>query len=238
MPRKKVEKEEEPKKKKKVVKEEVVEEIVEETEENTEEVQEKKINPVLKVFGLVLKIMFYVFIIAFVLVVILQRISGNSFSIFGYRMFNVVSGSMEPKYNIGDVLISKETAPEDIKIGDAISYEGEKGDFKGKVITHEVVGIYKDGGKYIYKAKGLANLVEDPSITQDQLYGVVVYKSVVLSFIYKIVSTKIGFYACIILPLMYILGSEFINMLLDREDQKRRNKKNKPKKKKIIYVEE
>ena len=35
-------------------------------------------------------------------------------------MFTVVSGSMEPKYKIGDVLIAKEKDPSKIKVGDAI----------------------------------------------------------------------------------------------------------------------
>lgn len=219
MPRKKVEKEEEPKKKKKVVKEEVVEEIVEET---TEEVQEKKINPVLKVFGLVLKIMFYVFIIAFVLVVILQRISGNSFSIFGYRMFNVVSGSMEPKYNIGDVLISKDVEADQIKVGDVISYFGQSGSFADKVVTHEVVSIEMDAnGKRIYHTKGLVNVIEDPIVYEDQVFGVVKYKSILLSLIYKVVGKPWGMFVFVVLPMIYIIGSEILGFMLEKEEEKR-----------------
>ena len=58
---------------------------------------------------------FIVFIIfAFVLMVCLQRFSGNKISFLNYRMFTVVTGSMEPKYKIGDVLIAKEKDPSEI----------------------------------------------------------------------------------------------------------------------------
>ena len=52
------------------------------------------------------------FVLAFVFIVCLQRFSDNKFSFMSYRMFTVVTGSMEPKYNIGDVLIAKETEPD------------------------------------------------------------------------------------------------------------------------------
>ena len=48
--------------------------------------------------------------------------------------------------------------------------------------------------KIYFRAKGLANMVEDPIVSSDQLYGKVIYKSLIVSFIYKIVSTSIGFY--------------------------------------------
>ena len=74
----------------------------------------------------------------FLIVVCLQRFSNNKISLFNYRMFTVASGSMEPEYNIGDVLIAKKKDADKIKVGDTISYLGEKGGFKDKVITHRV----------------------------------------------------------------------------------------------------
>ena len=59
-----------------------------------------------------------------------QRVTNNDFSIGGIRIFTIVTGSMEPKYKIGDVLIAKETEPSKIKIGDAISYLAKKSQLK------------------------------------------------------------------------------------------------------------
>jgi signal peptidase len=138
-------------------------------------------------------------------------------------MFTVISGSMKPKYDIGDVLISKKIDAADLKVGDTISYLGEAGDFRNKVITHQIVGINKDeNGKYIFRAKGLANLVEDPIVYERQLYGKVIYRSFILSIIYKIVGTNLGFYLFIIIPLIYIIGSEIISTLLNKEEKRRK----------------
>jgi len=190
------------------------------------EKQNKKKN-IFKIIKAIVKTIFFILIVGFILVVCLQRFSGNKISFFDYRMFTVISGSMKPKYDIGDVLISKKTNAKDIEIGDTISYLGMKGDFKNKVITHQVIGIEKDNnGNIIFRAKGLANLVEDPIVYESQLYGVVVYRSVILSTIYKIVATKLGFYLFIILPMVFIIGSEIVSSLLEKEEKRREKLKN------------
>ncbi|MBQ8132706.1 MAG: signal peptidase I [Bacilli bacterium] len=179
-----------------------------------------------KICRSVVNIAVVVLVIAFVLIVCLQRFSNNCISFFNYRMFTVISGSMEPKYKVGDVLVAKEVAPEKVKVGDTISYLGKVGQFNDKVITHEVVEITKDeNGKLLFHTKGLANLVEDPIVGQDQLYGVVVYRSFIMSSIYKIVGTTVGMFIFIIIPIFYILGSEIITAMLEKEEERRSKSK-------------
>ena len=183
-----------------------------------------KNNKIFKILKTIFNVIVGIALAAFIIVVCLQRFSGNKLSFFNYRMFTVVSESMKPKYDIGDVLIAKEVEPSEVKVGDTISYQGMHGDLANKVITHQVVKIEVDeNGKYLFHAKGLANIVEDPVLTEDQLYGVVVYKSFILSLVYRIVGTSIGFYLFIIVPILYIIGSEVIGVMLEREE-KRRNK--------------
>lgn len=183
-------------------------------------------NKVAKIILATLRVIFIVLFVAFILMVCLQRFSGNKFSFFNLRMFTVASGSMEPKYKIGDVLISKETKPEDVKEGDVISYLGASGSFKDKVITHQVMSIEQDSnGKYMFHTQGLTNIVEDPLVYEDQLYGVVVYKVMLLSVVYKIVGTKLGLFICVVLPLLYIIGSEFLVFMIDKEEDRRSRSK-------------
>ena len=138
---------------------------------------------ILKIIKKIVDIILVVFVLAFVLVVCLQRFSNNELSVFGYRMFTVVSGSMLPEYEIGDVVISKNIPTKDIKVGDDVSYLGASGTFKGKVVTHRVVNIDKDvDGKLVFHTKGTANLVEDPLVYENQIYGVVWKKDKMLSY--------------------------------------------------------
>ena len=174
-----------------------------------------------KIIKNVLNVVVTVFVILFVLVVFLQRFSNNRISFFDYRLFTVVTG-MTPKYEIGDVLIAKEVEPQDIKKGDTISYLGRSGTFKDKVVTHQVVDIEQDqDGNYIFHTKGLANLIEDPIVYEDQLYGVVQAKATILSFIYKVIGTPIGMLIFVVIPILYIVGSEIIIALLEKEERRR-----------------
>ncbi len=189
-------------------------------------IKQLKENKIINIISKILNAIVIFLVIAFILVVFLQRFSDNKLSFFNYRMFTVISGSMEPRYKIGDVLVSKEVEPSEIKVGDTISYLGKSGSFKDKIITHEVVEINKDeNGDYIFHSKGLTNIVEDPIVYESQLYGVVKYRVVTLSLIYKIVGTKIGFYLFIILPLIFVIGNEFISVLLAKEEKRRSNSK-------------
>ena len=174
-----------------------------------------------KICTILFKIVVFLLMVGFILSVCLQRFSNNKLSIFNYRMFTVISGSMEPKYKIGDVLIAKELKPEKIKVGDTISYLGRVGSFRDKVVTHQVTKIEKIDSKYVFHTKGLTNIVEDPTVYEDQLYGKVIYKSKLISLVYKIVSTNVGFYLFIIIPIVYIISSEIIITLLDKEEKKR-----------------
>lgn len=180
-------------------------------------------NKVFKISMKIVRFIAFILLMGFVIVVCMQRFSNNRMSFFNYRMFTVISGSMEPKYNIGDVLISKNVDPSTIRVGDPISYIGTKGDLRDKVITHEVTEVKKDeNGKYVFRAKGIKNIVEDPEdVLEEQLLGVVVYRSIILSFLYRIISTSVGFYILIIIPLMYIIGYEIINVMLKKEEKRR-----------------
>lgn len=181
-------------------------------------------NRVYRIVRGIINVILAIFCLLFVLVVCLQRFSNNELSFFNYRMFTVASGSMEPRYNIGDVLIAKKVSPEQIKAGDSISYLGKKGGFAGMTITHEVISIEIDsGGNYIYHTKGLSNIVEDPVVEYDQVYGKIIHKSEILSFIYMLVGSKYGIFLFIIIPLFYIIGSEILSFMLEMEER-RRNK--------------
>jgi len=80
-------------------------------------------------------------------------------SFFGIKTYVIISGSMEPNLNIGDIVIARsiENQEEEIKVGDIISYR------KGhSVITHRIVDIKKDeNGILRITAKGDNNNVKD-----------------------------------------------------------------------------
>lgn len=98
----------------------------------------------------------------------------NNISILGFRQYVVATGSMEPEYNIGDLIVIRETTKEEIKIGDIINYTSENGI---DTITHRVVDIIEKDGQNYYRTKGDNNNSEDSELVKySQVKGKLVFK--------------------------------------------------------------
>ena len=166
-----------------------------------------------------IKVVVWIFVLLVIFVILVQRIFNNRVSIGSYRMFTVVTGSMDPVYRVGDVVISKEVDPSTIKKGDDVVYLGEKNDFKDKIVTHRVIKIEKKDGEYYFTTKGIANDYSDPVISSDQIYGKVVYKPVVLSFLSGILNTKLGFYLLIFVPVAFLIFLEILDYIKRKEGE-------------------
>ena len=132
-----------------------------------------------KKLGMILKIITYPFIALIILLVFyagyLKYIKHeDDINILGFRQYVVATGSMEPQYNIGDLIITKEKAKEEIKTGDIINYISND---KTNTVTHRIVDIVKKDGQIFYRTKGDNNNSEDSELVNyNQVKGVLVFK--------------------------------------------------------------
>lgn len=173
---------------------------------------------VLKIMLMILKIIATLFVILVFAIIFLQRVSGNKLNLGGYAMYTVVSESMLPKYELFDMLLSKEVALNDINVGDDIVYLGQKSNFKDKIVTHRVIEINKN--TQVIKTKGINNNTEDPEITYSQVLGKVVHKSNILSMISHVVNNIYGFYFVVFVPLTVIIFLEIVQTVNERKQLK------------------
>ena len=89
--------------------------------------------------------------------------------LFGYQIYDVVSGSMEPEIPVDSVVYVKETLPEEIKEGDVAAFRSS-----GSVIIHRIVEKRIVEGQFI--TKGDANTqVDIEKIPYDAMIGVVTF---------------------------------------------------------------
>lgn len=148
--------------------------------------------------------------VGFCLIVTVQIVSRGYASFFGYSAFRVVTGSMEPTLGVGEALICRRTPIEQIKAGDIICYLSDAGQTRGAVITHRVIALSEEEGQPLLTTRGDANLVSDADpVGADALIGRVVWHSGKESFFTDTLSFftgKIGFLACIVFPVLLIVG--------------------------------
>ena len=77
--------------------------------------------------------------------------------VFGYEMYTVISGSMEPSIPTGSLVYIKDMEPQDVADGDVIAFYG--GHDSNAIITHRVVKNRVVMGEFV--TKGDANEKED-----------------------------------------------------------------------------
>lgn len=124
----------------------------------------------------------------------------------GIKTYVIISGSMEPSLQIGDIVIVKKVAQNELKQGDIISYrQGQS------VITHRIAEVIDKEGEVEYKTKGDNNNAEDSGILSYEMIEGKVVKHISQIGKIAIILQKKGTIIFIILILyIYILHSSSI----------------------------
>lgn len=162
----------------------------------------------------IIKVICTIFLVLLIAVLAIQRFSNNKIAIGGFRVFNVVTTSMVPEYEVGDVVVVKKVPVEDLKLGDDITYLGRVESFKDRVVTHRLIEIQeREDGKTYYKTQGIANDLPDPEIEEDQIFGKVVYKCLVISALAKLMNNMTLFYIVVFIPLAILIMLQIKDMV-------------------------
>lgn len=170
---------------------------------------------ILRALGIAL-IVLEVVIIIFLVV---SRAQGTPPTLFGYQMYFIRTGSMSPYLEPGDVIISKKYDGGELKAGrddgDVVTYWGE---VRGKtdLITHRVIDVYED----TVITQGDDNNLKDPPITKDEIEAVMVYKTVIIDKIYRVISTAWGFWLFVFAPIAALIVSEIVSLVKELKKEK------------------
>lgn len=183
-------------------------------------IEKLKNNKVLKILTMIIKAIVSLFIVIVVSIIFIQRISDNKLTLGGYSIYTIVTESMVPKYNVGDMVISKKVPFTELKVEDDITYLGNKSGFAGKIVTHQIIKVDKINGKNYLHTKGIANPVEDPLVEENQVLGKVIMKSTILSLISKVVNNPYGFYFVIFVPFAILLVMQIIDFIEEKKESK------------------
>ena len=128
-----------------------------------------------KLLNVIGNVIFYVVLISLLsvsFIMIKSYKEGIQPSIMGNKFFTVLTGSMEPTIMTGDLIISKETPPNEIREGDIITFGSLN---SNNITTHRVKEVVNNNGKIEYVTQGDANNVKDPNnVPEEVLIGKVV----------------------------------------------------------------
>lgn len=180
------------------------------------EIQKKVILKTLKYIGNTL-IMLTCIILTFIIIISCITIfdstthPGKTPSAFGYKAMTVITGSMKPQFNPGDLVIAANLNDlNSVKVGSIITYINKE----NVLVTHRVLKINNKDGINTYITKGDANpTVDVEPVSTNQLQGTYKTKIAYLGYACMFVKSSVGMISLIVIPLIIILGIELMEFL-------------------------
>lgn len=153
-------------------------------------------------------------------------------SIFGYRYYNVLTGSMSPVYNVGDMIFVKiSDKGSDINVGDVITFNPSLD--SDAYLTHRVtekIENYEGTEKTCFRTKGDANDSSDSFlIEEDRVVGKVTFGIPALGSIVTFV--KIRWYLIVPVIIMILIFFKLLKKYFlmgaedDEDDQNKEDEK-------------
>lgn len=163
-----------------------------------------------------------IFILIISIVVITLSLTSKSSGVpnlFGYAPLSVQSDSMKPEFVEGDLIISKVAdGSETLKVGDVVSFQDEIG---GEYVinTHRISRIEEDPDTKVQKfyTKG-DNAPEEDENYKLKSYILAVYTGTKITGLGKVLGflrTQLGFFLCILLPMILFFVYEAIRVILN-----------------------
>lgn len=130
--------------------------------------------------------------------------------VFGYQMYIVLSGSMSPAFDAGSLIFLKPENPENIAVGDIITFRPPSGE--GELTTHRVVQVNREDG-LSFITRGDANDVNDQHpVMADKVIGRVEHSVPYAGYLMSFGQSKTGIICLVMIPGALIIIFELRNL--------------------------
>jgi len=122
--------------------------------------------------------------------------------LFGGRVDDIGSGSMEPELDAGTMVVSQRVSPSSIAVGDIIVFRSATA---GNMICHRVYEIRRSGLEFI--TKGDAYQDPDPApVSAGSVVGRITFHAPFMGNIVAFIKTLPGLIIFLVLPGLFITG--------------------------------
>lgn len=190
-----------------------------------------KSNDVKKVFDIAYKIYHFVakvFLYSILIILILVAVGFSAYVIDLVKniksgetkppllgAYVIISPSMVPTIKVEDAIIILRQEPEQLKVGDIITFNSSDPRYSGLTITHRIVGIEKSNdGNLLFRTKGDNNNTEDTSlVSTDNIYGRVILKIPKIGYIQYILTQSYGWLLLVVIPCLGIVIYDIIKLV-------------------------
>lgn len=122
----------------------------------------------------------------------------------------VLTDSMLPEISSGDLIICNTLEPEEVQVGDVISFFDPMGSGTA-VVTHRVLEIVEEDGELSYRTKGDNNNAEDQVLVPEKnLVGIYRSRIPMLGNVAMFMQTTPGLILCVVCPVLLMVGYDML----------------------------
>jgi signal peptidase I len=167
-------------------------------------------------------------IAALAVLILTSRMNDGTPTVFGYRFYSVLTGSMtgpfKDSFNAGSLILVKPIKPEDIKTGDIITFDRKSTD--SKLTTHRVKVVNVDSdGNLSFTTKGDANAVQDSvPVPANIVKGKVIWHIPQAGDVIRFAQTSTGMIFTVFIPAGAIVTYEIYIFYLEHAERKKKKK--------------
>ncbi|MBQ9954113.1 MAG: signal peptidase I [Eggerthellaceae bacterium] len=165
----------------------------------------------LTVIGVIMCIVLIPLLVMNVILIVKSYTSDEVPSVGGHLPLIVLTDSMYPEIQSGDLIICDVVEPEEVAEGDVIAFFDPAGNGQ-TIVTHRVQAISELGGQIAWQTKGDANNVEDRDLVPAENLVAVYdgFRIPGLGDVAMFMQTTPGLIVCVVLPLLLLIAYDMV----------------------------
>lgn len=131
-------------------------------------------------------------------------------SIGGVLPLIVLTDSMIPEIESGDLIICRTIDADDVKVDDIISFFDPAGN-GSSIVTHRVTKVINEDGELSFRTKGDKNNTEDRlAVPAKNLVGIYKMRIAGAGNVAMFMQSTAGLIVCVVLPIILLIGYDVI----------------------------
>lgn len=190
------------------------------SEKNTERGESMR-HRILSIIGTILCLILLPVLIINITLIVKSYINSDEVpSVGGYLPLIVLTDSMYPQIQSGDLIICKTEEPENIAVGDVIAFFDPAGNGTS-IVSHRVIDITQAEGSLAFITKGDANNTEDQMpVPKENLVGVYRKRIAGAGNVAMFFQTTTGLIVCVVLPLLLLICYDIVRRKMYERSRK------------------
>ena len=141
-------------------------------------------------------------------------------SVGGMLPLIVLTDSMRPEIESGDLIICSTATADEIKVNDVISFFDPAG--KGtSIVTHRVIEIVEENGEIMFRTRGDNNNTEDKELVpSENIVGIYKLRIAGAGRAAMFMQSTAGLIICVVLPIILLVGYDIIRQRIYEKNKK------------------